>query len=695
MKENQLHKKKFATLILWLLTINLTYAEDSEFKSVSPQWTDNPPKIDGQLDETSWQSATIINDFVQHEPTAGAPTELKTNVYLLYDKNRLYVGFECHKSDMDKLMTNETRRDSRFFLDDYVAVYLDTYLDRRNCYGFELNALGTQADRRVQNEGANSGRRGSDMAWGCNWDGRAAQREDKWTAEFSIPFAELRFAKKADSIWGINFWRQDRSNREEISWSDLNGREYAVSRFGHLVDLDVESLNTRRPLKVKPYGTIMPQKIGDQKFKTEPAGGIDFRYPLSNLTFDFTLNPDFAQIEADPDMVNLTDIPLRFAEKRPFFQEGNEIFQTPIELFYSRRVEDLQQGGKMAGKIGDYNTALVLAQAGPEDMNREVGMRELPLGNYAYSVFRLQREFGRSATVGLLGANKQNGSDYDRTSGIDARFVLPENLEVNLEYANEWKTGLDRSQAVFAELSREANFFSFKAKYFDVGQDFNPEMGFVPRIDRRGINLRTSLEKRWKGRIQFLRSAPEYERLYDHQGTLTNHRFKFENIIGISNMYFFLSPEWYYHLEDDGEKFTDRTLDFFYGWFPPKWISVRTRNSFGIRKGQESFFVGPEITIRPTDKFSLEVKQQRLIEDSELVELTTRIALNYQFDQRIYARASLEQTIEKDRRFFVLFAYEYRPESNFFIVYNNNQTKKGENEQILFVKLVYLQKLFG
>ena len=124
----------------------------------------------------------------------------------------------------------------------------------------------------------------------------------------------------------------------------------------------------------------------------------------------------------------------------------------------------------MAGKIGDYNTALVLAQAGPEDMNREVGMRELPLGNYAYSVFRLQREFGRSATVGLLGANKQNGSDYDRTSGIDARFVLPENLEVNLEYANEWKTGLDRSQAVFAELSREANFFSFKAKYFDVGR---------------------------------------------------------------------------------------------------------------------------------------------------------------------------------------------------------------------------------
>ena len=160
-------------------------------------------------------------------------------------------------------------------------------------------------------------------------------------------------------------------------------------------------------------------------------------------------------------------------------------------------------------------------------------------------------------------------------------------------------------------------------------------------------------------------------------------------------MYFFLSPEWYYHLEDDGEKFTDRTLDFFCGWFPPKWISVRTRGSFGIRSGHESLFAGPEITIRPTDKFNLEIQQQRLIEDAKLVESTTRVALNYQFDQRIYARSTLEQTIEKDRRFFALFAYEYKPESNFFIVYNNYHSKNGENEQILFVKLVYLQKLFG
>jgi len=696
--------------LLILLTASVA-SDDPEFKRVTAQWTDAPPKIDGRLDDKSWEMATVVNDLVQHQPTPGAPTNLKTNIYLLYDKDRLYVGFECLKTDMDQMMANETRRDSRFFIDDYVAVHLDTYLDRRNCYGFELNALGTQADRRVQNEGANSGRRGSDMAWDCDWNGQSVREKDKWTAELSIPFAELRFPQEEDLAWGINFWRQDRSSREELSWVDLGGREYAVSRFGHLVGLDITRLNTRRPLKIKPYATVRPQQMEGQDFKTKPAAGIDFRYPLSNLSFDLTLNPDFAQIEADPDMVNLTDIPLRFPEKRPFFQEGNEIFQTPIELFYSRRVEDLKGGAKMAGKIGNFNTALVLAQAGPEDTSREEKDSILPpLDDYRYSVFRLQREFGQTATIGFLGTTKDQATTslneyYDRSSGVDARFVLPQNLELNLAYASEWKTteewiekGINRDQAIFAELSREASLFSwhssFKARYFDIGQHFAPETGFVPRIDRRGVNLLGKVEKRRKATINFLNHETQYERLYNHRGKLANHRFRLQNIIGFSDFFLFFSPEWYYRLDDDGQAFTDRTLDLFLGWIPPKWISIRVRNSIGIRNDKESFFLGPEVFLRPTSKLNFEFRQQRLVEDSQLVDNTRRLVANYQFAQRMYLRSSLEQTLQNESRFFALFAYEYQPESNFFIVYNYNQKKKGK-EQILFVKLVYLIKLLG
>ena len=716
------HIKKYLMLLINLISVSIgplvlikssAISANSEPKQVSAQWTDVPPKIDGKLNDESWKKSIIIKNLVQHQPNPGASTNLKTNIYLLYDEAHLYIGFECFKADMDQMMANETRRDSRFFLDDYVAVYLDTYLDLRNCYGFELNSLGTQTDRRVQNEGANSGRRGSDLAWDCNWNGQANRERDKWTAEFSIPFAELRFPKKEDQPWGINFWRQDRSSREELSLVDLGGREYAVSQFGHLVDLDISRLQTRRPLKVKPYLTVRPQKMEGQDLQTKPAAGLDFRYPLSNLAFDLTLNPDFAQIEADPDRVNLTDIPLRFPEKRPFFQEGNEIFQTPIELFYSRRVENLKAGAKMAGKIGNFNTALVLAQAGPNDIGKEKKDDILPpLNDYRYSVFRLQREFGQTTTIGFLGttknqANSELNGHYDRSSGVDARFILPQNIELNLAYASEWKTteewiekNINRDQAFFAEISREASFFSwqssFKARYFDIGQHFEPETGFIPRIDRRGMNLSGKVEKRQKARINFLNHETEYERLYNHRGRLTNHRFRLQNIIGFEDFFLFFSPEWYYYLDDEDQAFTDRTLGLFLGWIPtkPKWVSIRVRNSIGIRNNKESFFLGPEIYLRPTSKLNFEFRQQRLVEDKKLVDNTRRFVTNYQFAQRMYLRSSLEQTLEDERRFFALFAYEYKPESNFFLVYNYNQKKEGK-EQILFVKLVYLIKLLG
>ena len=355
------------------LPISMIYAaDDPMLRKVSAVKTDSPPKIDGKLDDPCWQKAAQTGDFIQFEPKAGEPATHKTRVYLLYDANRLYVGFECFKSDMNVLAANSVQRDSFFFSDDHVEVLIDTYLDQRNCYAFALNPLSTQTDRRITNEGGNVRRGSSDVgsaiSWDCDWAGYAAKYDDRWTAEFSIPFAELRFPQKdSQAVWGINFWRNDESRQEELSWVDLGGRQYAVSRFGQLTDLPLDQLVTKRPLEVKPYGTLKPEKIGNQDPELDVATGVDVRYPFSSMTVDFTLNPDFAQIEADPDRVNLSDIPLRFPEKRPFFLEGNELFQTPVELFYSRRIEDLMYGGKAIGKMGNYNFAFLNAQAGPEN----------------------------------------------------------------------------------------------------------------------------------------------------------------------------------------------------------------------------------------------------------------------------------------------------------------------------------------
>ena len=402
--------------------------------------------------------------------------------------------------------------------------------------------------------------------------------------------------------------------------------------------------------------------------------------------------------------MNLSDIPLRFPEKRPFFLEGNELFQMPMDLFYSRRVEDLIGGGKIIGKFSKYNLAFMGAVAGPENPDKEIEEGELPLTNYNYSVFRLQREIGKTSSVGFLGGIKQRGSTYDRAGGVDARVQLPADLNLNLEYATEWKAGglkmAERTvdDLIFVQLARRTNVFSLDAVYADIGEHFNPETGFVPRVDRRGLVIRSRYNKQYKGALERLRGEAEYERLANHAGELTNHRARFSGLLGVSNFFVLLGPEWYYHVNDDNQPFTDRTVRFFAGWFPPKYVQIRNTGSFGVRDNKDTFFIRPEITIRPTAKLSFEFILQRLHEREpeatqwHLSEWTRRFIVNYQFAQRMYARTSAEFTLKKERRVFALFAYEYRPESNFFIVYNDNRDVEGDTERIVFIKIAHLLK---
>ena len=706
-------------LCLWSLSIVAADTDDKvpeiqTNRTIKAVRIETPPEIDGKLDDPCWQKSAKTGELSQFEPQRGEPATQPTTIYVAYDANNLYVAFECFKTNMNQLAANLTRRDSFFFSDDHVEVLIDTFLDGRNCYAFALNPLGTQTDRRLINEGANR-RTGQSMigtaiSWDCDWQGQASEAVDKWTAEFAIPFAELRFSKGTDiATWGINFWRNDEVPAEEQTWADLGERQYAVSKFGHLTDLPITDLVTKRPVKFKPYATLRPQVLqpaaGETTTALKPDAGLDLRYPIADFTIDLTLNPDFAQIEADPDLVNLTDIPLRFPEKRPFFLEGNELFQMPLDLFYSRRVEALLGGGKVIGKYSKYNLAFVGAVAGAENPDKEIATGELPLGNYNYSVLRLQREVGKTSSVGFLGVNKQRGGTYDRAGGLDARIQLPAATSLNLEYAREWKAGgLDRTaptadDLIFVQLARRTNVFSIDAVYADIGEYFNPETGFVPRVDRRGVVIRSRYNKQYKGAVERLRGEVQYERLANHAGELTNHRAGFSGLFGIYNFFFLLGPEWYYHIDDDdNQAYTDRTARFFVGWFPPKYVQIRNTGNFGLRNDKNIFFIRPEITIRPTAKLSFEFILQRLHEKEpdatqwELAEWTRRFVVNYQFAQRMYARASAEFTIERERRVFALFAYEYRPESNFFIVYNDNRNIEGDTERVVFIKVAHLLK---
>ncbi len=157
------------------------------------------PTIDGKLNDSCWQKAAKVSDFIQFEPVQGAKPKEPTTAYLLYDEERLYIGFECIKQDPKKIVGNQTKRDSPFFHDDYVEVFLDTFHDCRNCYSFAVNCLGTQGDKRIANEGSMDG--GGPMmdrssAWDCGWEAKVAKNDNGWACEKAIPFSELRFSKK-------------------------------------------------------------------------------------------------------------------------------------------------------------------------------------------------------------------------------------------------------------------------------------------------------------------------------------------------------------------------------------------------------------------------------------------------------------------------------------------------------------------
>ena len=373
---------------------------------------------------------------------------------------------------------------------------------------------------------------GTAISWDCDWQGQAAIGTDSWTAEFAIPFAELRFSKEMETAtWGINFWRNDESPAEEQTWADLGERQYAVSEFGHLTDLPISGLVTKRPVKFKPYGTLKPQMLqpgdGETTTAVKADAGLDLRYPIKDFTVDLTLNPDFAQIEADPDLVNLTDIPLRFPEKRPFFLEGNELFQM---LWIYSIADGLKTCSVVERSSGNTVSTISPSWEPSRDRktrDREIEATELPLANYNYSVLRLQREVGKTSSVGFLGVNKQRGATYDRAGGLDARIQLPAATSLNLEYAREWKAGgLDMQRLLRTILSLSNSpvgqmyFHSMRSTQI-LGSIFTTETGFVPRVDRRGVVIRSRYNKQYKGTVERLRGEAEYERLANHAGELT------------------------------------------------------------------------------------------------------------------------------------------------------------------------------
>ena len=457
-----------------------------------------PPIIDGSLEEEIWSLASVVDAFIQQEPEEGKPASERTEVRILYDSGHLFIGVHAFESRPDEMIATEMRRDSNRLLDeDNFQVIIDTFDDSRSGYMFVTNPLGAQLEQQIFEEGEGTGP-GNNSNVHRNWDGvwHVATRRtaDGWIAELSIPMTTLRFPQAEVQSWGINFMRNIRRKNERVFWAPIP-KAYDLTRVSLAGTLHgLGSLNQGLDLRIKPFAIagLRAQTVdGGLGTSTLSDAGLDVKYGVtSSLNLDLTLNTDFAQVEADEQQVNLTRFSLFFPEKREFFLENAGQFNVgtarqQAELFFSRRIGlsesgqpiPILGGARLTGKLGRNNIAVMDLQT------------EEALGNPAENFFvaRYARDILSRSKVGGLLINKQStsGAGFNRTMAADATLALGTSLTINSFLAKTSTPGVDAEDlAFYGRVGWLDPSWNLYAEYTDIQDNFNAEVGFVPR---RGI----------------------------------------------------------------------------------------------------------------------------------------------------------------------------------------------------------------
>ncbi|WP_205461962.1 DUF5916 domain-containing protein [Mangrovibacterium lignilyticum] len=305
----------------------------SEKKTYSTFKIDDRIKIDGDLDELCWSVARWDDSFVQQQPLQAKQPSQKTEVALCYDEDNLYVGIRCFDNDSKGIRSILSRRDE--YSGDMIGIALDTYADNRTAFEFDVTAAGQKID--LMHLGAQE----ADYNWDAIWDAKTNIQDSLWTAEIRIPFSQLRFAKSDEQTWGMHIWRYIDRSGEEIHWKLIPVDAPAtVYLFGELNG--VKNIGQKRKIELLPYGNVKYSPNTDLKEKWKFGAGLDGKIGLSSdFTMDFTINPDFGQVEADPSILSLNTYEVFYDEKRPFFLEGNNVLNYSSGrdlLFYSRRI---------------------------------------------------------------------------------------------------------------------------------------------------------------------------------------------------------------------------------------------------------------------------------------------------------------------------------------------------------------------
>ncbi len=688
------------------------------------------PRIDGRLDDAVWRDAARVTDFIQTEPLAGEPASQPTEVYVAFTKDALLIGARLRDRDASAIVANEYRRDSNLEADDSFEVFLDTYRDRRNAYYFATNPVGVQWDGMVRNEGAVL-----NWEWDGVWHVVSTRDDGGWVAELAIPFSTLRFRPDDPGGWGMNFGRRVARFRERSYWSPIerdwgyNG-QWRISEYGTLTG--ITGISSRGRLQIKPYALS-----GFEHDLSDPPNDADLRYDVgldtkvavtNTLMADFTVNTDFAQVEADQEQVNLTRFPLFFPEKREFFLENAGLFHVgelarfdeppATMLFFSRRIglyDDEYEvpiiaGARLTGKLGRYDIGAF------DIITKETKIDEdtvVPQTNFA--AFRLRRDLFARSSVGALVLSKSPADEgsSNQVVAADADLAPSPNTRIHGFAAKSFTPGLTgSSHALGVDATWETDRAMALGSYVDIGDDFNSEMGFLQRTGIRKLRGNAFVSPRPDfGNIRQIYMGIDHSYITDREGQLES-QFNHIGPYLIFNNGAMLFGGWTNIAEGLTEPFEIRDgVDIPVGTYRfnqgiVQYMGDRSRmvsfnggaNIGGFFNGKiRSFNIAGRVKPHRRLEVSVEYFRNHVdlpIEDGRFDTnlLVTRAI--FAFSSRAYLRGLIQYNSDDEKAGAnILFRYTYRPGADIFVVYNDERDTGASRwpitERELLVKMTF------
>ena len=665
------------TAPFWLLLLVAAIPTHAE-RAVTALRVGQPPQIDGHLSEPAWQQAEVAGDFFRAQQTRGMPARLRTEAYVLYDAVAIYVGFRCWEPDMTGLRETLTRRDTRIWGDDAVEVVFDTYHDGRNAYIFGINTLATQMDQRVSNESAFT------FAYDASWEAEVQKYPDHWTAEFAIPLAELQYDEEG-TTWGVNFWRAHPIDQESYSWSDTGGAFGRISEFGELrgLQLTAGATETAR-LNFLPYASYRALEGRPD----DADAGIDLIYqPSASLIGNLTVFPDFSHLESDPTLINVNDErELSLPERRPFFRDGAELFDLPLRLFYTRRVQEIDLGVKGTGKMGGYTWAAVHTYGKLIDRYNGDAKRRANLVN-----LRLNRDIGERTVIGAMAVHKHQSDRDMGLLSLNGRLGLGRDWTATGQFVGNSTGGRPHYAYHVSTDWRNQSGLSGFVELEEIRDGFRPnETGLEDEAYRRARGTFTFLNEYSEGstlnalvlRGRVFRQTDERGRLREQyaqaEGSFDVGRFDFHSLARVGQ------------LREAGHlwntRFTGADLEY-----ASTWGFVGMYNQIGRRQGIFNWFVSLDANANLFNRLTIDLTASRFDWRGQRETLVLRTTTNYQFTRRVGLRLFHERVIEQtdgttEDNFNTVFDYEFTPESHFFLVF----VRDRDRTKAAFSKIAYL-----